>query len=193
MAIQSDAKTRYTISICVSLYAMYTWKKSVSVYAIQIYHLLSFMTFLEREKKKQSWHRRSGGGVAFVKCSHWGSKVECKCLSLSNPTHFIFVTEKSVQGPQHFFSNCQGVICQKKKRRSETESPPPVLLYVVRLQLFETRKVGACKEHTWTWRPVTSNTHTTWSCCPAESPLAGLLTSSLTLLCPIASSSIDEQ
>lgn len=54
------------------------------------------------------------GGICH--CSHWGSKVECKCLSLSNPTRFIFVTEKSVQGPQHLF---QLSGCRQKKQETK--------------------------------------------------------------------------
>lgn len=120
------------------------------------------------------------GGIC--QCSHWGSKVECKCLSLSNPTHFIFVTEKSVQGPQHFFqlSGCH------LSEKSAIESPPPVLLYVVRLELFETCKVEACKEHTWTWR----RTH---YMLPYREPFSQSPDFFLTLLRPVASPSVDEQ
>lgn len=71
------------------------------------------------------------GGIC--QCSRWGSKVECKCLSLSNPTRFISGTEKSVQGPQHFYFQLSGCHLSEMVKKSETESPPPVLLYVVRL------------------------------------------------------------
>lgn len=63
----------------------------------------------KKEKKNTIMAQTEWGWGGICHCSHWGSKVECKCLSLSNPTHFIFVTEKSVQGPQHIFqlSGCR--------------------------------------------------------------------------------------
>lgn len=59
-------------------------------------------------ERKQSWHRRSGGGVAFVSALIGVQMENVKCLSLSHSTHFIFEAEKSVQGPQDFFFQLSG-------------------------------------------------------------------------------------
>lgn len=56
--------------------------------------------------------------------AHWGSKVECKCLSLSNPTHFIFVTAKSVQGPQHLFQLSGCHLSGKEKKNLKVNFHP---------------------------------------------------------------------
>lgn len=115
------------------------------------------MTFLEIDKKKIMAQTEWGWG-GICQCSLWGSKVECKCLSLSNPTRFIFITEKSVQGPQCCFfpPNCQGVICRNKKWNWIPTLRPSACCEAI---VVETCKVGASKEWMWTWRPVTTNTH----------------------------------
>lgn len=96
--------------------------------------------------------------------------------------------------PNIFFSNCQGVICQKKKKKkwNWVPTPSPSVCCEV-IAVSDTQGGGVEGEHTLTWRPVASDTLTSWSFCPAESSLADLLTLPLTLLCPTNSSSVSER
>lgn len=131
------------------------------------------MTFLGREKEKHTIMAQTEWGWGGIcQCSCWGSKVECKCLSLSNPTHFIFVAEKSVQGALTFFFFFFYKLsrCHLSEKRVKLHPLPQSFC---RLNLSETCKVVACKEGTW--QPVTSYSHSSWSSYPAESSLASLL------------------
>lgn len=68
------------------------------------------------------------GGIC--QCSDWGSEEECKYLSLSNPTHFISVTEKSVQ-------------------------PPPTLTFLLpTVRVSFVRNDDKKKEKKWNWLPT---------------------------------------
>lgn len=100
------------------------------------------------------------GGIC--QCSHWGSKVECKMSVFVYSNTFYFCNWEICSGTPTFFPTVRVSFVRKKK--SETELPPPVLLYVVRLLLLRTCKVRVCvgggERTRETWRPVTSSAHT---------------------------------
>lgn len=52
------------------------------------------------KKNKAIMPQTDWGWGGICQCSHWGSVKECKYLSLSSPTHFISVAEKSVRSLQ---------------------------------------------------------------------------------------------
>lgn len=90
---------------------------------------LRFLTFLEsknkKRKKKTIMAQTEWGWGGICQCSRWGSKVECKCLSLSNPTRFISGTEKSVQGPQHFYFQLSGCHLSEMVKKKWNWIPTP--------------------------------------------------------------------
>jgi len=75
-------------------------------------------------KKKQLWYRRNGGGKAFINSLigvQSGIKYDHFC---PYATHFIYITAKSVQGP-NIFLTMKCVICQGKQTWDRIPTPNP--------------------------------------------------------------------
>jgi len=76
------------------------------------------------EGKKQLWYRRNGGGKAFINSLigvQSGIKYDHFC---PYATHFIYITAKSVQGP-NIFLTMKCVICQGKQTWDRIPTPNP--------------------------------------------------------------------
>lgn len=106
------------------------------------------------------------GGIC--QCSDWGSEEECKYLSLSNPTHFISVTEKSVQPPQpqHFYFQLSGChlseMMIKKKEMKLTPHPRSFCMFRGHSWLKHARW-GRVRNTRGRRRPMQTQTSTTRS------------------------------